>query len=165
MEIIDFLVIIVGILSLLVAILIGWQIYRTITFERRMRDYVKNIVGVAQKEALDYANKKVAGAKLNLLTAIVTTQIDLENWDMTALICSYMSEALIGFEAPEEDINITLNTMRIPYEENRQVHVSIATTTKLRDSMLPLLGRSKLVEQFYLELGIMIYERRKPNSQ
>lgn len=160
MEVVNILAVIVGALTILVTALIGWQIYIGISFEKRM----KSIVEANMEDLRIYADKKVAGAKYDLLTAIITTQIDLKNWDMIALISSYIPQTLIDFNADEDTINKAIRLMHEPYCGNNKQSVKIPTTQKLEERIIPLISLSSEARAFQSELLILMNEHRHRDS-
>lgn len=90
MDVIDVLSVMVCSLSVLVTLLIGWQIYQVISvnriikrkIEQKLQDYNCNV------------EKRLAAQQTELLTAIMTVQIDAGNVNMVLLMGAYIPKQM-----------------------------------------------------------------------
>ena len=96
----DYIGVIVGILSLLVTMLIGWQIYNAVTIEKRIKDEVDR----TRNEIDTYFNKqKVENLyMLTIVNGISQSRMDVmeKKYDSALFCCIYTIDAALKADTP-----------------------------------------------------------------
>ena len=140
---------IVGILSLLVTLLIGWQIYNYIILKKLISRRIEKAVQQSEVKM----HRTLASIQMDLFLGMTVAQIDLQNWEMMAVMGRRALIAATAASPNEHEISAMVDTIKIAYKNERWRDISPDVTKTLQDSLEPLLSKSKAVRDFYLLLN------------
>lgn len=126
---IDYIGVIVGILSLLVTMLIGWQIWNVIAIDKKIDGKVKQtsdslteIINVTKKEMIEYIEKANEKSQTEIMTSLLFIQGD------NFLFKSQFENALLRY------LDVISDIIEKPYIENYSDAIN-ACILKAREAM------------------------------
>lgn len=144
---IDYQSLLIGVLSILVTVLIGWQIYDHVMFKKKIDELIKKQIYEEREDIKNQINTAVVGPYSMQVTFAATSK----DWNTAILLASVVLNILDTLTGVEDYYTVLADTIKKVYTQ-KDVNIKEEYKHKLMDSLEKNLENSKAIRDVYFWL-------------